>query len=76
MNYVGRTSIEVGVRVHAENPITGHTTHTNSAYLVFVALDDNNQPCEVPRLELVTEEERRRYREGEERQRHRLQQRR
>jgi uncharacterized protein (TIGR00369 family) len=60
LNYVGRTSMEVGVRVEAENPRTGKKTHTNSSYILMVALDDNGRPVEVPRLILETEEDRRR----------------
>lgn len=76
LNWVGRTSMEVGVRVEAENPITGEITHTNSAYAVYVALDENGRPTPVPLLILETEEERRRWREAEQRQEHRLAQRR
>ncbi len=72
VNWVGRTSIEVGIRVEAQNPITGELTHTNSAYAVYVALDKDGRPRPVPRLILETEEERRRWREAEERQRIRL----
>jgi uncharacterized protein (TIGR00369 family) len=72
VNWVGRTSIEVGVRVLAENPLTGERTHTNSAYLVYVALDNQGKPAEVPPLILETEEEKRRWREGEMRQKRRL----
>ena len=72
VNFVGRSSLEVGVRVHAENPITGEVTHTNSAYLVYVALDDDGNPTSVPPLVLETEDERRRFREAEERQQARL----
>lgn len=72
VNYVGKTSIEVGVRVTAENPITGDTTHTNSAYLVYVALDENGQPCAVPPLVLETDDERRRWQDAQDRQRDRL----
>lgn len=72
VTYVGRTSIEVSVRVHAEHLLTGTTTHTNSAHLVYVALDAAGRPCEVPRLELVTEQDRRAWAEGELRQRERL----
>lgn len=75
VNYVGRTSIDVGVRVSAENPITGEITHTNSAYLLFVALGDDDRPCPVPGLILTTDEDRRRFEEGRERQRYRLEQR-
>jgi acyl-CoA hydrolase len=71
LNWVGHTSLEVGVRVVAENPLTGELTHTNSAFLVFVALDETGQPVEVPRLILETDEERRRWSEAEQRQQHR-----
>ena len=60
LNYVGRTSVEVGVRVEAENLITGDVRHTASAYLTFVALDRNGRPLEVPQLILETDEEIRR----------------
>jgi acyl-CoA hydrolase len=62
--------------VSAENPISGETTHTNSAYLVFVALDDEDRPCPVPPLLVETPEEERRLREAKARQEHRLAQRR
>jgi len=75
VNYVGRTSMEVGVKVSAENPITGATSHTNSAYLVFVALGDDDCPCSVPGLILESDDDRRRHQEGEERQQYRLAQR-
>jgi len=73
VSYVGRTSVEVRVRVQAENPITGETTHTNSANLVYVALDDEGHPCPVPRLVLETDEERQAFADAEARQRSRLQ---
>jgi uncharacterized protein (TIGR00369 family) len=60
VNDVGRTSMEVGVRVEAENARTGDVRHVSSAYLVFVALDGEGKPRPVPRLEPETEEERRR----------------
>ena len=63
LNLVGRTSLEVGVRVEAENFLTGEVRHTASAYLTFVALDQG-RPTEVPPLILETEEERRRHREA------------
>ncbi len=72
VNYVGRTSMEVGVRVVAENPITGEQTHTNSAFLVYVALDDAGKPMQVPRLKLETGEEHRRWNAAKERQAQRL----
>jgi uncharacterized protein (TIGR00369 family) len=73
VNWVGKTSLEVGVRVMAENPITGEIMHTNSAYAVYVALDDQGKPCSVPPLVLESAEERRRWDDAEERQRIRLQ---
>jgi acyl-CoA hydrolase len=72
VNYIGTTSIEVGVRVSAEDPIRGTLTHTNSAYLLFVALGDDDRPCAVPALQLQTPEEERRFRDGKARQEHRL----
>ena len=75
VNYVGTSSMEVGVKVTAENPITGELTHTNSAYLVYVAIDENGRPCRVPELVLESDEERRRYEEAKERQARRLERR-
>lgn len=72
INWVGRTSIEVGIRVEAENVLTGQVTHTNSAYVVYVALDDNGKPTPVPPVILETDQERERWEEGEHRQAHRL----
>jgi acyl-CoA hydrolase len=72
LNYVGRTSMEVGVRVEAEDVLTGEVTHTNSAYVVYVALDENRQPVEVPPLLAETPEEQRRMEEGKGRQQERL----
>ena len=72
VTYVGRSSVEVAVRVLAEDPVRGTVTHTNSAFLVYVALDDNQQPTEVPRLEPETEEEKRQLEAGRERQKKRL----
>ncbi|HSQ78792.1 MAG TPA: acyl-CoA thioesterase [Nitrospirota bacterium] len=60
LNLVGKTSMEIGVRVEAENLITGVVRHAASAYLTYVALDLNGKPREVPPLILETEEERRR----------------
>lgn len=60
MNYVGRTSMIVGVKVTSENPYTGEVRKTTKAYLTFVALDDLGRPVEVPGLILETEDEIRR----------------
>jgi acyl-CoA hydrolase len=75
LNWVGRSSMEVGVRVVAENPLTGECTHTNSAFLVYVALDNTGKPVEAPPLILETDEERRRWAEAEMRQQRRLERR-
>ncbi len=72
LNFVGRTSMEIGVRVEAENIMTGEVRHTASAYLTFVALDDRGKPREVPPLIIETEEERRRNREAKTRREARL----
>ena len=72
VNYVHRTSLEVGVRVEAENLITGVKRHTNSCYLTFVAIDDARRPVEVPRLIPETEEEQQRYRAAERRRAQRI----
>ena len=72
INHTGKTSMEVGVRVDAENPLTNETFHTASAYLTFVALDSHGKPTPVPPIQPVTEDETRRYREAEARRKHRL----
>jgi acyl-CoA hydrolase len=72
VNYVGRTSMEVGVRVEAEDVLTGEVTHANSAYLVYVALDEDGKPVEVPPLIAETPEEQRHMEEGRLRQQERL----
>jgi len=67
LNYVGKTSMLVGVKVIAENPFTGITRHTTTAYLTFVALDDIGKPIEVNPLIVESEEEKRRYTEAKKR---------
>jgi uncharacterized protein (TIGR00369 family) len=64
VNDVGTTSLECGVRIDAEDPITGDTVHASSAYVVFVALDDNGRPRAVPPLVANTDDERRRMHEA------------
>ena len=61
VNFTSRTSMEVGVRVDAENPKTGEMFHTASAYMTFVALGSDGKPTEVPKLLLESDEEKRRY---------------
>ena len=72
VTYTGRTSMEVTVEVLAENPITGEQTHTNNAYLVYVALDDEGRPTSVPPLQAETEEDKQKMMQAQERQGRRL----
>jgi acyl-CoA hydrolase len=72
VNAVWHTSMEVGVRVEAQNPRTGETHHTSTAYLTMVAVDETGKPLPVPPLEVSTENERRRQREAETRRSNRL----
>ena len=74
INMAGRTSMEIGVRVEAENFITGEVRHTSSAYLTFVALDENSRPKAVPPLVFENVEERRRNQEALMRKKMRLDQ--
>lgn len=64
MNRAGRTSMEVGVRVEAEDLMTGEVRHTSSAYLTFVALGTDGRPTPVPALIAETDEEKRRFAEA------------
>jgi len=74
VTYTGHTSMEAEVQVQAENPITGERTHTNTAYLVYVALDDEGNPVPVPPLKAETEEEKQKMKQASERQQRRLKQ--
>ena len=75
VSYVGRTSMEAQVKVVAENPVTGECVHTNTAYLVYVALGDDGGSMEVPSLTAETDLERARMQQGRIRQQYRLSQR-
>ena len=72
LTYVGTSSMEVELCVEAEDLLTGERIHTNSAYIVYVALDDNRRPTPVAPLELISEEDHRRFVEGKRRQEKRL----
>lgn len=72
VNRVFRTSMEVGVKVFSENPLTGELKHTTSAYSTFVALDEAREPIAAPPLICETDEDRRRYREALARRKARL----
>jgi acyl-CoA hydrolase len=67
VNYVGRTSMEIGVRVEAENFFTGVKRHTNTCYLTFVAIDEDHRPVAVPPLLLESDEDEKRFKEGQRR---------
>lgn len=67
VNYVSKSSMEVGVKIHSENPFTGEIKHTGSAYLTFVSLNADGKPTEVPDVMPETDVEIRRYKEGKER---------
>ena len=72
VNYVGRTSMEVGVRVEAEELLSGRRRHTNSCYLTFVAVDRNGRPIEVPAVLAETPDEMRRFQSAQQRRQLRL----
>jgi acyl-CoA hydrolase len=72
INYTHRTSMEIGVRVEAENPLTGEVRHTGTCFLTYVALDKNRKPTLVPHLKPVTAEEKRRWKQAEQRRSARL----
>ena len=75
VNFVGRTSMEVGVHVEAEELLTGRRRHTNSCYLTFVAVDRDGRPIEVPEIIPETADEKRRYEAARERRARRLEER-
>lgn len=72
VNFTGRTSMEIGVKVLAQNPVTGQERHTNSCYATFVALDAEGRPAPVPPVLPETDEERRRHEAGRRRREERL----
>jgi acyl-CoA hydrolase len=72
LNFAGHTSMEVGVRILAENVLSGEKRHTNSCYVTYVALDDNGRPTEVPPIVPQTPEEKRRYERASKRRANRV----
>jgi acyl-CoA hydrolase len=72
VTWTGRSSLETRVVVTAENVLTGEVTHTSTAYLVYVALDEDGRPTAVPALIRETEEEQRRFDRAAARQAQRL----
>ena len=75
LTYVGRTSMETRIEVTAQNLLTGQQSHTNTAYFVYVALDEYQRPAPVPRLELTTPAEQANWEAAKARQAYRLAQR-
>lgn len=75
VNFVGRSSMEIGVRVEAEHLLTGNRRHTNSCYVTFVAVDPDGRPIETPEIVPESDIEHRRYAAARERRRRRLEER-
>ena len=72
VNYVSKSSMEIGVRVESENPISGERFHTVTAYLTFVALDQMGHPVEIPKVLPETADQKRRYERAQKRRELRL----
>jgi acyl-CoA hydrolase len=72
VNYVHNTSMEIGVRIEAEDPRTGDRRHTVSAYSTFVAIDESGRPTPVPALACNSSEEKRRFEDGQQRREERM----
>jgi len=72
VNYVGKTSMEVGAKIYSENPLSGVRKHCLSGYLTFVAIDENGKPVEVPKIIPQSEEDKRRFKDAERRRKIRL----
>ena len=72
VNYAHKTSMEIGVRIDAENVKTGQRKHTASAYLTFVSLDEDGKPQKISDIIPESKDEKRRYQEGKERHAQRI----
>jgi uncharacterized protein (TIGR00369 family) len=72
INFVGKSSMEIGVRIESENMFTGEVKHTGSAYLTFVSMDAHGKPAAVPPILFETEDESRRNCEAQVRRKNRL----
>ena len=72
VNYTGKTSMEIGVRVDSEHPTTGELKHAATAYLTFVAIDEHGRPTSVPRVTPQTDIEKIRFRRAQQRREERL----
>jgi acyl-CoA hydrolase len=67
INFAGKSSMIIGVRVESENPYTGQIRKTTKAYLTFVAVNESGKPQKVPQLDPQTENEKRRYQNAKKR---------
>jgi acyl-CoA hydrolase len=72
VNYVGKTSMEIGIRAEAQNLLTGERRHTNTCYFTMVALGEDGKPTPIPSFTPTTDNERRRFEAAKERRRYRL----
>lgn len=72
VNYTHKTSMEIGVKIESEDPLTGERKHTASAYLTFVAINQKGGPIEIPQVLPETDDEKRRFHEAESRRKERL----
>lgn len=72
VNFAGKTSMEISVRIESERLMSGEVAHTGSSYLTYVALDKEGKPATIPEIVAESEDEKRRYKEGEARRRARL----
>lgn len=72
INYVGKTSMEVGIRVEAENIQERMVRHTNSCYFTMVAIDEHRKPKAIPALSLTSEDQKRRHKDAQKRKEQRL----
>jgi acyl-CoA hydrolase len=72
VNFAARTSMEVGVRVETEDPVTGARRYTTKAYLTFVAVDINGRPRPIPSFTPATDEEKQRWTDASERRKIRM----
>lgn len=72
INYTSKTSMEIGVSVDAECLVTGKKAHVASAYLTYVALDNDDKPTEIPGIILENDEQKKRFKEAEDRRKNRL----
>lgn len=64
VNYVGTSSMEIGVRIEAQDPTSKKAAHTGSCYVTYVAIDEKGRPTPIPKLVVTTPEEKRRFKQA------------